>query len=40
MLDHNPHKRPSAEEILMSNLLPRKMEEEELLDVSVTAVEI
>jgi translation initiation factor 2-alpha kinase 4 len=33
MLDHNPHKRPSAEEILMSNLLPRKMEEEELLDV-------
>ena len=34
LLDHNPHRRPSATELLQNSLLPPKMEDEELQEVS------
>ena len=35
LLDHNPHQRPSAIELLQNSLLPPKMEDEELQEVGV-----
>jgi hypothetical protein len=35
LLDHNHHERPSAKQLLQSPLLPLKMEDEELKEVSL-----
>ena len=33
LLDHNPHRRPTAEALLQSEYIPPKMEDKELLEV-------
>ena len=33
LLDHNPHRRPTAEDLLQSEYIPPKMEDKELLEV-------
>jgi len=34
LLDHNPHLRPAATQLLQNSLLPPKMEDEELQEVN------
>ena len=35
LLDHNPHRRPSAQALLQSEYIPPKMEDKELLEVGL-----